>query len=216
MKKMITLLFGLMATMTIHAQSEFPAQFADKDGNIIADGSTLTLTETETDAFGMIQMPTGLYVKNTTDQAAQIGGVYTIVSISSGSFQSCPFNSCTAQSTPGEYETANGQMTAGELQFLMSEWFPEAEGTCKVTYQLRSYKKNPITGKSTKDKDGPKITLNFNYSTTAVKNVVNGKQVSTVEYFNLTGKRVNPSKHGMYIVKTTYADGTTKTVKRTR
>ena len=35
MNKLFTLCFGLMAALAVHAQNEFPVQFADKNGNII-------------------------------------------------------------------------------------------------------------------------------------------------------------------------------------
>ena len=77
MKKLFTLCIGLVAALAIQAQSDFPLQFADKDGNIIADGTTLDITAYETDDFGDVQMPSGLYVKNTSGEAVQGGGEYT-------------------------------------------------------------------------------------------------------------------------------------------
>lgn len=213
MKKLFTLCLGMLAVMAIHAQSDFPVQFADKDGNIIADGTTLNLTEAETDAFGDVQMPTGLYVKNTGSDAVEIGGVYTIVSISNGMFQSCPFGNCTASGNVGEHETTHGSLGAGELSFLASEWIPNQEGTCQVVYQLFSYKQNPITKKWAEDKAGPTITLNFNYGTTSISSIHDGKQVISMEYYDLSGQRVSVPVRGLYIVKTTYADGTTRSVK---
>ena len=44
MKKIFTLFMGLVAALAAQAQSDFPLQFADKDGNIIADGTVLNLT----------------------------------------------------------------------------------------------------------------------------------------------------------------------------
>lgn len=215
MKKIFTLCLGLVAALAVQAQSDFPVQFADKDGNIIADGTTLDLTEVEETDFGEVQMPTGLYVKNVSGASVHVGGVYTIQSISSGAFQSCPFGSCTRKDAIGQYTTANDDLAAGSTDFLMSEWFPTAEGTCVVTYQLLTYKQNSI--KKTqwdKDKDGPTITLNFNYSSAAIsKNKADGN-VRQVEYISLTGRRVQAPAHGMYIVKTTYADGTTKSTKK--
>ena len=45
MKKLFTLFWGLLSALSIQAQSDFPIQFADKDGNIIDNEATLVLTE---------------------------------------------------------------------------------------------------------------------------------------------------------------------------
>ena len=49
MKKFLTLFWGLIAALSIQAQSDFPIQFADKDGNIIEGGTTLEIKDYETD-----------------------------------------------------------------------------------------------------------------------------------------------------------------------
>ena len=78
MKKLFTLFWGLVTTLGIQSQTTFPVQFADKDGNLIEDGTTINFTEYEMDVFGTIQMPTKLYVKNQTTEEVQIGGIYTM------------------------------------------------------------------------------------------------------------------------------------------
>ena len=65
MKKIFTFFLGLVAALIVQAQSDFPLQFADKDGNIIADGTVLNLTTAESDDFGDVLMSTNLFVKNT-------------------------------------------------------------------------------------------------------------------------------------------------------
>ena len=44
MKKFFTLCCGLFAALAIQAQNDFPLQFADKNGNVITDGTTLNIT----------------------------------------------------------------------------------------------------------------------------------------------------------------------------
>jgi hypothetical protein len=209
MKKIFTLFAGLVAALAVQAQSDFPLQFAYKDGNIIADGSVLNLTTAEQDDFDAVQMPSGLYVKNTTNADVQGGGAYTITSLSNGSFQTCFPTNCVSNNKTGSYETANGTIAAGELKSMQTEWLPTDKGTCVVTYQLVTYKQNVITKKWQEDKKGPAITLKFTYGTSGVSSAKNDKNVRQVEYYNLTDRRVKTPAHGMYIVKTTYVDGTT-------
>ena len=209
MKKIFTLLVGMVAALAVQAQSDFPLQFADKDGNIIADGTVLKLTTVEETDFGDVQMPSGLYVKNSTNADVQGGGIYNITSLSNGSFQTCFPTNCVSNNKTGSYETANGTIAAGELKSMQTEWLPTDKGTCVVSYQLVTYKQNVITKKWQEDKKGPAITLKFTYGTSGVSSAKNDKNVRQVEYYNLTGRRVKTPARGMYIVKTTYVDGTT-------
>lgn len=214
MKKFFTLCIGLIAALAIQAQSDFPLQFADKDGNIIADGTSLDITEFEMDAFGEVMMSSKLYVKNITETAVQGGGIYTIKSIGSGSFQTCFPTNCVNKTAAGTYETGDGSLNAGELKNMQTEWMPSAEGTCKVTYQLITYKQNVITKKWNKDKKGPTVTINFTYGSTGIDNTTDDKKALSVEYYSLTGRQVVKPAHGMYIVTTTYADGSKKSRKQ--
>ena len=208
MKKFFTLCIGLISSLAVGAQGDFPLQFADKDGNIIADGTVINLTSFETDDFGTVQMPTRLYVKNTTDAPVQGGAVYEIQSISNGAFQTCFPANCVRQQNCGLYEANNGNIEANELRYMQTEWFPESEGTCVVTYQLRTYRQNPNTGKWIVDGNGPEITLNFSYAPTGIEAITDSKEVKAVAYYTQQGQRVHPQRQGLHVVKTTLADGT--------
>ena len=213
MKKLFTLCMGLLAALAIQAQSDFPIQFADKDGNIIADGTTLNLTDYVTDDFGDVQVPANLYVKNITDGEVQIGGKYTITSLSSGAFQTCFPENCIRQTKAGNYETESGALAAGALKSMQTEWFPGAEGTAVVTYHLWTFKYNSITKKWTFDKEGPAVTLNFTYSTSGVGAQSSTSNVQRTTYYDLMGREVATPAHGLFVKKSVYADGTTATRK---
>ncbi len=213
MKRMFTLCWALIAALAMLAQSDFPVQFADKDGNIIADGSTLERTTYVEDDFGEVQMPALLWVKNVSNEAIQIGGTYTIESISSGAFQTCFPANCVRKTVTGTFTTGNEQLPAGQLKDMQTEWFPTAEGTCTVTYQLQTYKQN-FSGKWMPGDEGPKVTLNFNYNASAgVSQAETEKEVLTVDCYNVQGQRAQDTSSGPYIKKVTYTDGTTKTKK---
>lgn len=163
MKRLFTLILGLIPMLALSAQNDFPVQFADKNGNIIADGTTIRVTDHETDDFGSVLMSSGLFVKNTSSEAVQCGGRYTIRTISSGTLQTCfPLN-CVRQTSTGTFETGNGSIASAELKNMLTEWLPTGEGTCYVEYQLLTYRQNPNNGKWMVDADGPKVTLLFNY-----------------------------------------------------
>ena len=204
---------GLLAALAIQAQSDFPVQFADKDGNIIADGTTLNLTDYEADAFGDVQIPTNLYVKNITDGEIHVGGQYNIVSISNGAFQTCFPENCIRKSSTGKFETESGALAAGALKSMQTEWFPTAEGTAVVTYQLVTFKQNVITKDWNIDKEGPTVTLNFSYSTSGIGAANTEKSVKSTAYYDLMGREVATPAHGLSVKKTVYVDGTTATRK---
>ena len=207
MKKILTLFLGLVAALAVKAQSNFPLQFADKDGNIIADGVTITITDYDSDNFGDVVMRSKLYVKNTSEVTVQAGGVYNIQEIGSGSFQTCFPSNCIRQTSAGTYSTANGMLAPGELKDMQTEWYPSAEGSCRVTYQLVTYYQNPNNMKWVKDGDGPTVTLNFNYGSTAIGSTIIDRQVRHVEYYNMAGQQVEQPKGRIIIAKITYEDG---------
>ena len=200
MKKIFTLCLGLFAALAIQAQSDFPLQFADKDGNVIADGSTLNLTEAEVDDFGGIMMPSGLYVKNTTSAEVQCGGSFTIISMSNGAFQSCFPSTCKQVSKVDSYTTESGALGASVLKSLQTEWMPTAEGSCTVTYQLMTYKQNAITKKWNADKYGPTVTLNFVYGTSGIADAARLDNSEKGICYDLMGRRVSQPAKGLYIV----------------
>ncbi|MCR5181134.1 MAG: hypothetical protein K6C30_07980 [Bacteroidaceae bacterium] len=212
MKRISTLFLGLFAALALQAQSDFPIQFADKDGNIIADGTTLTITDVEEDLFGVL-MPSGVYVKNTTNAKVRCAGSFTVQSISNGMFQSCFPNSCKAVTSKGSYITGDDFLQAGELKNMMTEWIPDQKGICTVVYQLVTFKENVITKQWNKDKEGPTITLQFVNAPDGVSSQRADKAVQAVEFYDLTGRRVDTLARGMFLVRTIFADGTTKCVK---
>jgi hypothetical protein len=212
MKKLFTFFWGLLTVIGLQAQSEFPVQFADKDGNTFDDGSTLVLTEYEADAFGSIEMPTNLYVKNMTTESVQIGGIYTIETLDNGLFQTCFPENCVAQERTGTFETKSGTLGADELKNMQTEWMPMDNGKCVVTYQLVTYKQNTLTKEWSIDQHGPTITLDFTLIMNDIRTA--GTKVVSITYYDLTGQKTNRPKHGVYLQKIVYQDGSSKTLKK--
>ena len=215
MKKLFTLTLSLLFALTAAAQAtDTSVQFCDKDGNIIADGTTLTLTQFEEDFFGNVQMPSGLFVKNTTDKSVHITADYTISSMSSGTFQICFPQNCVVQNRIGTYATEQGDLAAGALRDMQTEWLPTEVGSCSVSMSIVTYKQNAITKTWVKKGDGPSVVLNFTYDPASISSVASDKAVSSVQYFMLDGRPTTSPKNGVFVVKTHFADGSVSTTKR--
>ena len=201
MKKLFTLTLSLLFALTAAAQAtDTSVQFCDKDGNIIADGTTLTLTQFEEDFFGNVQMPSGLFVKNTTDKSVHITADYTISSMSSGTFQICFPQNCVVQNRIGTYATEQGDLAAGALRDMQTEWFPTAVGSCNVSMKIVTYKQNAITKKWNADKYGPTVTLNFVYGTSSIADAARLDNSEKGICYDLMGRRVSQPAKGLYIV----------------
>lgn len=214
MKKIFTFFCAVGMALTAAAQSDFALQYADSEGNLIADGTTLSLTAFEEDAFGGILMPSGLYVKNVSSEDVVAGSEYTISRMSSGAFQTCFPENCIQRQSAGTYQSETGTIAAGVLKDMQTEWLPDNEGTCTVEYQLLTYKLNKVTKKYSIDGRGPKVNLNFNYDPVAINGVETTNGIARVNYFTLDGRRVNVPANGIYVVKVKYADGSVKTTKQ--
>ena len=200
MKNIFTLCMCLLASLVIQAQNDFPLQFVDKDGNIIPDGTELDITEFEIDEiFGDILMPTNVWVKNISDETVYGGGNYIIKTISNGSFQTCFPSNCMRQSSEGTYSTGKDAFQPAQLKDMQTEWFPESDGICVVTYQLQTFMK--LGTNYILNGDGPTITLNYYYGTTGIGKInaqcsmVNGQSV-----YDLLGRQVQRTSSGMYII----------------
>ena len=220
MKRFTTLFLTLAACLGMQAQTDFLVQFADKNGNVIANGTTLNLTEYETDGFGDIQLPAGLYVKNTTSAPILVKGKYTVETLDNGIFQTCFPENCMTHNATGSYETQQGQLNASELRNMQTEWKPTAEGNCKLTYQLYYWGTNDFGGQSFVE--GPKVTFSFTYSkSTDIDAAKSNVGIRSITYYDLTGRPVAgaervPLAQGVYIRKVVHTNGTTAVSKYQR
>ena len=215
MKNLFTLFIMLaMVSVSSFAQSETSLQFADAEGNIIADGSVVYCTTLEDDGWGGAIMPSGLYVKNTTDSEVVAGTEYTIVSMSSGSFQTCFPENCVSQSAVGTYQSNTGTISAGLLKNMQTEWLPDEAGTAIVEMQLLIYKYNSVTKKYTLKGRGPKVTLNFSIEASAIEHLRSISKPQSVDYYSLDGRKVNHPVNGTFVVQEHYRNGAIRTTKQ--
>lgn len=215
MKKTITLLVCLFAGLAVQAQSDFPLQFIDQDGQVIPDGTWLDITDYEEDEFfGDILMPVKVWVKNVSGSAVYGGASYTIQNISNGWFQTCFPSVCMRQNAKGSYATQTDNFIPGVPRDIQTEWMPDREGVCFVTYQLKTFRK--MGTNYMPDGDGPMITLNFYYGdvTGISGKSASSKPVSSVTYYDLSGQITERPRHGVFIKRTTYTDGTSDVRKK--
>ena len=208
MKKISTLaLFIFMSAVATWAQSDDTFYFVDKNGNIVPDGSELTVTAVEENIFGGVMMPTGLYIKSNKSGTLYGSMSYNVIEISSGAFQVCFPENCTMAEKIGEYETPAGIVKAEDIQ---AEWMPDTYGTAKVTLQPKTYKHNNVTGNTSFVGYGPKITLNFVYADPAGITNAGAEGKKEIGRYTLDGRKLEQPKNGINIIKTN--DGKTHKV----
>lgn len=208
--------------MNAMAQTDLETfQFVDKDGNVVADGSEITVYEPET-VNGSVQINSGLFVKNTTGKDQAVGLDLNITNMDNGQFSCCFPSNCKDIFSAGNFVDVNTPglfaIEEGEQHTLMSEWKPAAYGKCQAVFQLKVYNVVELDIEGTKIPDvgdfkayGPKVTINFMYlDPTGVNGVVDNANAKVVNRYNAAGMRINSAVRGLNIE--TLSNG--KTIKR--
>lgn len=208
--------------MNAMAQTDLETfQFVDKNGNVVADGSEITVYEPET-VNGSVQINSGLFVKNTTGKDQAVGLDLNITNMDNGQFSCCFPSNCKDIFSAGNFVDVNTPglflIEEGEQQTLMSEWKPAAYGKCQAVFQLKVYNvvEQDIEGIKIPDVGdfkayGPKVTINFMYlDPTGVNGVVDNSNAKVVNRYNAAGMRINSAVRGLNIE--TLSNG--KTIKR--
>ena len=166
MKKFFTLLLGLtlaVAPVLADENDEIDESFVfvDEEGEIIANGATIIRNTVETDEFGNEVIYSGISVVDMFGSPNFLKMHYTIERIDNGSYQICFPSTCNYQNEPGEYETSQGQLM-GEIQDILSEWFPVADGECIVTLTIELFSKQGLFPPTYVHEGwGPTITVRF-------------------------------------------------------
>ena len=186
--------------------------FVDADGNVVPDGSIVTISKPveEDDGFGGViyQMPSGLFVRNSDDQASLLVN-YDIARIDNGRFQICFPSTCISRASKGSYKTTGGTLKANETRNLQTEWLPESYGQCEARLQLVLCVE---FGKQFEEiANGPAITLRFNFADPASVNSAM-QVVRPVAYYGIDGSRQKTAQRGIQLVR--FSDGTVRKVIR--
>lgn len=217
---MATLLMAGFAAAFAQDDTDSPFQFVKADGTVVPNGSTVIANTLEDDGFGGgKQIKSGLYVKNTSEDAAVLSIGINVEQLDNGTIQLCFPVNC-AQYGLGEKETSQGAKEGGEQSDLQTEWMPTAYGKAKVTYTIKNYEYIGMGNEKPIPKphydyigDGASVTVIYQYDDPAAISAVTASAAQTATYYDMTGRRVAAPAKGLYVKKTTLADGSVKSQK---
>lgn len=210
--KSLLLVAAAMFTTASYAQVDSPFSFVDKDGKEVKSGTVITVNTIEEDPIsGEDMIPTGLYVKNNTNEKQGVGAFFNIKKMDNGSFQICFPQLCMSGiNTSGMDRTKGGTMKAGQVKSLSAEWFPKADGVCEVEFKLEYYTINKGFGgmeslermeEEDLDFPMPSVTVNFVKGATAINGIKDGENVEVTGIYDATGKQIQTTQKGLNIVK---------------
>lgn len=219
MKKIFTLFVALFCTVAMFAQdTKGMFEFADKAGNVVPNGSTLTKTEVEK-SRKRLQINTGLFVKPVKPELnGEKLGVKMRVEVENldhGTIQYCLLGSCSVASEKGTfYSTSNFVET---LDDLATEWIMgtdkegkalKGEATVKLTLVACQKKSSGfdefgIEQFEWEEKgDCSSVTVKFVCDgTTAINGVTNNTNATVVARYAANGTRLSAPQKGLNIVK---------------
>lgn len=213
MKKISTLIAAFAAgTVSLFAQSQVEFVDALSDGNVIADGTVLTVCTVEEDEFsGDAMMSSGLFVRNMASEDVLLA-VECTIDMPNGSHQICFPAACTFQYNSQVFVTPVGSVLAGMTLPLLAEWMPKDYGKCVVTYGIKYYE---MQGKYPNieyvfTSNGPSVTVNYANNDPASVGALEGEaSVRAVEYYNMNGSHAGGNEHGVLIKKVMLSNGMT-------
>lgn len=219
MKKIFTLFVALFCTVAMFAQdTKGMFEFADKAGNVVPNGSTLTKTEVEKSGK-RLQINTGLFVKPVKPELnGEKLGVKMRVEVENldhGTIRYCLLSSCSVASEKGTfYSTSNFVET---LDDLATEWIMgtdkegkalKGEATVKLTLVACQKKSSGfdefgIEQFEWEEKgDCSSVTVKFVCDgTTAINGVTNNTNATVVARYAANGTRLSAPQKGLNIVK---------------
>lgn len=196
--------------------------FTDKDGNVYDDGATIECTAGEYDDYDTYQIPSGLYVKQTSYAASfGVGMKMSITQLNNGSLNVCFPQSCQSFKKTGTADLGKntlsgtvGYMEDTKLASFMTEWIPESEtayGQCSATFTLTTLNKKSFS-EYTYLGESRKITVNFVLKDpTAINGVKDNGSATVVARYAADGSLLSAPAKGINILK--LSDG--RTVKTT-
>lgn len=219
MKKIFTLFVALFCTVAMFAQdTKGMFEFADKAGNVVPNGSTLTKTEVEKSGK-RLQINTGLFVKPVKPElnGEKLGAKLRVEveNLDHGTIKYCLLGSCSVASEKGTfYSTSN---FVDKLDDLATEWIMgtdkegkalKGEATVKLTlvackkvslgldeFDIEQFEWQEVG-------DCSSITVKFVYDgTTAINGVTDNANATVVARYAADGTRLSAPQKGLNIVK---------------
>lgn len=171
MKKIFTLLAAMVCSFASFAQD---LQLETKDGQVIENGSTVTIHGEMEDMMIWGQFNSNLHVRNLTEKNQ---GVYATMKVISGSSQICWGGSCVPVMAGNSYKTGMGVVSANSSSSLLIETlvmdadFMNAIVTCTIEITVWT-DKNP----------DEKISATVTYTNDPVLGIENTEVASPVVY----------------------------------
>lgn len=208
MKKIITLLFFAVGTMSANAQ----LQFVDKDGNVVPNGTTLNIEAVALDdGFGgtFIEANSGLSVKNTSDKTVGTSVDWQVEQLDNGAVQVCFPENCVSHNATGLYHTDKGTLEANETRALNSEWYPDTYGQAKVKYTLLAYDYSPLGYNNVRDIAIVYVNYTYTDPATAIESH-NAERRTVKDIYTLNGTRTAQTHRGINIVR--MSDGSVRKI----
>ena len=125
----------MLLSIVAYAQVDETFQFVDEQGNVVTDGTVITVNELDED--GQLVVP--LYVKNTSGQKAAVSMYETIDAMPNGEWQTCAFGNCMSLEETG-YSPKN-IVAADYNASIQTEWIPTEGGyaTWEATLQIHVF-----------------------------------------------------------------------------
>lgn len=219
MKKIFTLFVALFCTVAMFAQdTKGMFEFADKNGNVVPNGSTLTKTEVEKSGK-RFQINTGLFVKPVKPEfnGEKLGAKLRVEveSIDHGTIQYCLLGQCMVASEKGTFYSPSDFVKT--LNDLATEWFMgtdkagnplKGEATVKLTlvackkvslglndFGIEEFEWQEVG-------DCSSVTVKFVYDgTTAINGVTDNANATVVARYAADGTRLSAPQKGLNIVK---------------
>lgn len=219
MKKIFTLFVALFCTVAMFAQdTKGMFEFADKNGNVVPNGSTLTKTEVEKSGK-RLQINTGLFVKPVKPELnGEKLGVkmrVEVESIDHGTIQYCLLGQCMVASEKGTFYSSSDFVKT--LDDLATEWFMgtdkagnplKGEATVKLTlvackkvslglndFGIEEFEWQEVG-------DCSSVTVKFVCDgTTAINGVADNTNATVVARYAADGTRLSAPQKGLNIVK---------------
>lgn len=195
-----------MPMMSMAQEVDHTFDFVDESGNVVADGSVITVNTVEDDGMDLLmRVPLAVKAQGTTDK----GGTIKVDAsqMPNGSFQICSFGNCISKSKACVFNSSKGLLNNATKKSIAAEWIPTSEGTWTASLQLQVVEPeyDDISEDYTYNKviaDGPKVTINFEYGKTAgIHDVFSSTVSKPVAYFNLSGQRLSGAQKGITIVR---------------
>lgn len=220
MKKIFTLFVALFCSVAMFAQdTKGMFEFADKNGNVVPNGSTLTKTEVEKSGK-RLQINTGLFVKpvKTELNGEKLGAKLRVEveNIDHGTINYCLLGSCSVASDKGTFNSPSDFVD--ELADLATEWFMgtdkegkalKGEATVKLT--LLACKRVSLGFDDILEIEQfgweevgecSSVTVKFVYDgTTAINGVTDNANATVVARYAADGTRLSAPQKGLNIVK---------------